>query len=545
MSLLPRRLRLFWTRYLVPAPLERDPLFRATMAGLTHRGLAVAGGLGVAGVALYLLAHLAAGHDVTWGHVEGRDLRTYVVLWDKVLIGGLGAALLAVARAAPDVRVGRLLMGLFLLVAAWALVLEDYARADFTFTAGWVALIMLVTVGTVPFQPWQTATLCLGCIGLYGLYALQPPAAAPVSVGVPVSRVIFLGLVAFLCTSMSASLYLSRYEQYRALRRAALLQGNLAARGRALERSLARVQAMQAQLVQQEKLASLGQLTAGIAHEIKNPLNFVNNFAQISRELLQELLEELGAAPGRAVGEAVADAADLLDDLRLNADKIAEHGRRADGIVRSMLAHSRTSPGEKQPTDVNRLLGEYVGLAYHGMRARQTAGSAFNVEVERALDPAVGTAPLLAGEMGRVFLNLLDNAFDAVRARAATAGPEYVPTVRVESRREPGAVVIRIADNGTGIPRAVRDRVFEPFFTTKPSGEGTGLGLSLAYEIVTAGHGGALAVETEEGVGTTFTLTLPDGPPAATPPQEGPPQEGPAEQAAVVTGGAETPAPRA
>ncbi|HLT46191.1 MAG TPA: ATP-binding protein [Rubricoccaceae bacterium] len=504
-----RRLRLFWTRYLVPASLERDPLFRATMAGLTHRGLRLAGALGVAAIALYLLSHLAAGHDVTWGYVPGRDPRGYVVLWDKVLIGGLGVLLLVVARLRPDVRPGRLVMGLFLLVAAWSLVLDDAARADFTFTAGWLALVMLVTVGTVPFQPWQTGLLCLGCIGLYGLYAVPSPPGAQAP-GVPVSRLIFLGLVAFLCTSMSASLYLSRYEQYRALRRAALLQGRLSARGRALEQSLAHVQAMQAQLVQAEKLASLGQLTAGIAHEIKNPLNFVNNFAQLSRDLVRELQEELDAAPERSVGEAMADAAGLFDDLRTNAEKIAEHGRRADGIIRSMLAHSRATPGEKQPTDLNRLLDEYVGLAYHGMRARYAG---FNADIERALDPAVGAVSLIPGEIGRVFLNLLDNAFDAVRMRAAAeGGAGYAPTVRVETRREPGAVVVRIADNGMGIPRAVRARVFEPFFTTKPSGEGTGLGLSLAYEIVTAGHGGTIGVETEEGRGTTFTVTLPDTP---------------------------------
>ena len=506
MTPLLRRLRLFWTRSLVPTSLERDPSFRATMDGLTRRGLRVAGTLALAGTAFYLTAHLAAGKALVWSHT-GLDPGLHVVLWDKALIAGFGLALLVAAGTRADVRLGRLLMAVFLLATAWALIWEDYARADFTFTAGWLALLMLVTVGTVPFQPWQTGALCVGIAGLYVYYGSQPAAViASVSVGVPVSRVIFLGLVAFLCTTMSASLYLSRYDQYRALRRAARLQEHLAVRGRSLEASLRRVRAMQDQLVQQEKLAGLGQLTAGIAHEIKNPLNFVNNFAQLSRDLVRELHDELDAAPERCCADAMADVAELFDDLVLNTEKIAEHGRRADGIVKSMLAHSRTSPGERQPVDLNKLLDEYVGLAYHGMRARHAG---FNVEIERALDPAVGAVPIVAGEMGRVFLNLLDNAFDAVRTCVATSGSAYRPTVRIETQRDGVVVVVRIADNGTGVPAAARARVFEPFFTTKPSGEGTGLGLSLAYEIVTAGHGGALTMETREGAGTQFTITLP------------------------------------
>jgi signal transduction histidine kinase len=506
MTPLLRRLRLFWTRSIAPAPLERDPAFRATMDGLTRRGLRVAGALALAAVALYLAAHLGAGKALVWSF-RGLDPGTHVVLWDKALIAGLGVLLLVAARGRGDVRLGRLLMAAFLLLAAWALVMEDYARADFTFTAGWLALLMLVTVGTVPFQPWQAGAICLGIAGLYVYYGSRPAAViASVSAGVPVSRVIFLLLVTFLCTSMSASLYLSRYEQYRALRRAAGLRDRLSARGRTLAHSLGRLRAAQAQLVQQEKLAGLGQLTAGVAHEIKNPLNFVTNFAQLSRDLLRELHDELESDPERPCGEAMADVADLLDDLALNTEKIAEHGRRADGIVKSMLAHSRTSPGERQPVDLNGLLDEYVNLAYHGMRARHAG---FNVEIERAFDPAVGAVPLVAGEMGRAFLNLLDNAFDAVRARAAASGPTYRPTVRVETRIAPGGGAVRIADNGTGVPAAVRARVFEPFFTTKPSGEGTGLGLSLAYEIVTQGHGGTLTMETEEGAGTAFTIVLP------------------------------------
>ena len=326
---------------------------------------------------------------------------------------------------------------------------------------------------------------------------------------------------------MSAALYAGRRRQYRGTLRLARLRDRLQARGRELEArgteleaqqaelaaSLERLETAQTRLVQQEKMASLGQLTAGVAHELKNPLNFVNNFAQLSVELLDELEDELAEDPQRPVGEALAASADLVDDLRSNATKIREHGRRADGIIRSMLAHSRATPGPSRPAPLNSLLKEYVGLAYHGMRAEH---SGFNVDIQTELDPAVGEIEMVPEEMGRVFLNLLDNALQAMRSRAADAGPTYTPVLRVVSEPwgERGARV-SISDNGMGIPESARARVFEPFFTTKPTGEGTGLGLSLAYEIVVHGHGGELTVETEEGVGTTFTVSLPSDAPAA------------------------------
>ena len=266
---------------------------------------------------------------------------------------------------------------------------------------------------------------------------------------------------------------------------------------------------MQDQLVQKEKLASLGQLTAGIAHEIKNPLNFVNNFSQMSQELLDELLEELEANPDKPTRETLADVQDVLNDLRANTEKVAEHGKRADGIVRNMLAHSRTTPGDRRPVDLNRLAEEYVGLAYHGMRAQHRG---FNVDIDRDFDEELEPIPVVPEEIGRVILNLMDNAFDAVRTRELAKQDGYAPRVRVATHRTPDGATITIADNGTGIPDELRERIFEPFFTTKPSGEGTGLGLSLAYDIVTAGHGGKMEVESVNGEGTTFTIELPSAP---------------------------------
>jgi signal transduction histidine kinase len=280
------------------------------------------------------------------------------------------------------------------------------------------------------------------------------------------------------------------------------LEERVEERTAALERSLAELKATQAQLVQQEKLASLGSLTAGIAHEIKNPLNFVNNFAEVNEELADELREAYEADPDIKL----ADLLDVLGDLKQNAGVIAQHGRRADAIVKSMMQHASGGQGRREKTDVNALVSEYLDLAYHGKRATLPG---FNVEIIRSLGEEAGTLEIVPQEMGRVLLNLLNNAFDAVHERAQTENGAYVPTVEVSTRRVGDRVEIRVSDNGPGIPPEVRERVFEPFFTTKPAGGGTGLGLSLSYDIVTQGHGGTLTLEGEPGAGAIVVVALP------------------------------------
>jgi signal transduction histidine kinase len=275
-----------------------------------------------------------------------------------------------------------------------------------------------------------------------------------------------------------------------------------------LQITLNELKAAQAQLIQSEKMASLGELTAGIAHEIQNPLNFVNNFSDLNKELIGELQEELKKGD-------VREAASIADNLKDNEEKINLHGRRADMIVKSMLQHSRASSGQKEPTDVNKLVDEYVRLAYHGYRAKKKD---FNATLDIQLDPEVGQVQMVAQEIGRVLLNLLNNAFQAVEEKAKTAGPDYQPTVSIKTHlgNEEFAhapmrksVLIRVADNGTGIPDAIKDKIFQPFFTTKPTGQGTGLGLSLSYDIVTKGHEGSLGMESIEGEGSTFFIHLP------------------------------------
>jgi len=281
----------------------------------------------------------------------------------------------------------------------------------------------------------------------------------------------------------------------------------LASANERLEASLRELQSTQAQLVQAEKLASLGQLTAGIAHEIKNPLNFINNFAELSGELVDDIETDLRADPARPVGDALEDVDDLLRDLRDNAARIREHGQRADRIVRSMLLHSRGGSSERARVDVNRYVDEYLNLAYHGARA---SNADFNVTLVRELADDVGEADVVPSEFGRVLINLLTNAFHAVHARREAERAGYAPTVTLRTARTEGGVEIAVADNGTGIPEDVRARIFEPFFTTKAAGEGTGLGLSLVHDIVTQLHGGTISVESAAGEGTTFTVRLPD-----------------------------------
>jgi signal transduction histidine kinase len=265
-----------------------------------------------------------------------------------------------------------------------------------------------------------------------------------------------------------------------------------------LENTLSELKSTQVQLIQTEKMASLGELTAGIAHEIQNPLNFVNNFSEVSHELIDEMKEEL--VNGNAV-EAIA----IADDVKQNLEKISHHGKRADAIVKSMLQHSQSSTGAKEPTDINALCDEYLRLAYHGLRAKDNA---FNAAFTTDFDSAVGMVQVIPQEMGRVLLNLINNAFYAVAEKCKTAGPHYQPAVSISTRKLDNKVEISVADNGNGIPGAIREKIFQPFFTTKPTGQGTGLGLSLSYDIVKA-HGGELKVETKEGEGSLFIIQIP------------------------------------
>ncbi len=273
-----------------------------------------------------------------------------------------------------------------------------------------------------------------------------------------------------------------------------------------IETTLNELKDTQTQLIQKEKMASLGELTAGIAHEIQNPLNFVNNFSEVNVEMIDELKQEIDRGNNE-------DAKVIADDVRDNLQKVITHGKRADAIVKGMLQHSRASTGKKEPTDINALADEYLRLSYHGLRAKDKD---FNADFKTSFDETIGKIEVVPQDIGRVLLNLYNNAFYAVneKKKAPTLkGENYEPMVwvttkRISSPSGAGGLEISVKDNGTGIPQKVLDKIFQPFFTTKPTGQGTGLGLSLSYDIIKA-HGGDLKVETKEGEGAEFIIQLP------------------------------------
>jgi signal transduction histidine kinase len=276
-----------------------------------------------------------------------------------------------------------------------------------------------------------------------------------------------------------------------------------------LQHTLEELKATQSQLIQSEKMASLGELTAGIAHEIQNPLNFVNNFSDVNAELIEELKAERLKPPAERDEQLENE---ILNDIKSNEEKINHHGKRADAIVKGMLQHSRKSTGQKEPTDINALCDEYLRLSYHGLRAKDKS---FNATLNTDFDESISKIIVIPQDIGRVLLNLFNNAFYAVSEKQKAKGGmlnaesnKYEPTVSVSTKKMNEKVQICIKDNGSGIPQNLIDKIFQPFFTTKPTGEGTGLGLSLSYDIIKA-HGGELKVETEEGKFTEFIIELP------------------------------------
>jgi signal transduction histidine kinase len=308
----------------------------------------------------------------------------------------------------------------------------------------------------------------------------------------------------FIIALIAVIVGVSYYRSYSLQKENKVLEEKVKHRTTQLQRSLEELKTTQTQLIQSEKMASLGELTAGIAHEIQNPLNFVNNFSEVNGELIEEVEAERHKVNGER--DEVLEA-ELLKDIKQNNEKISLHGKRADSIVENMMQHSRISSGQKEATDINALCDEYLKLSYHGLRAKDKS---FNADFRTEFDQSIGKINIIPQDIGRVLLNLYNNAFYAVNEKKQKLNGTFEPVVNVSTKNENGNIVIKVADNGNGIPQKIVDKIFQPFFTTKPTGEGTGLGLSLSYDIVKA-HGGEIKLESEEGEGSDFTIHLPFG----------------------------------
>ena len=339
-----------------------------------------------------------------------------------------------------------------------------------------------------------------------------------VAIGISAMVVLFASfLVAFISNQRKKLQYHRELQSIHESQRNALTEQNLKLEDRVKERTvellqqketlqdaLSSLKASQLQLIHKEKMASLGEIASGIAHEIQNPLNFVNNFAEINSELVMELKELIAIESASLNNRGEMNM--LMEDVIKNLQKIHQHGRRADAIVKSMLQHARTSNSSAEPTEVNTLAAEYLRLAYHGIKTRDNG---FEANIQTDFDPSLGKVSVIPQDFSRVLLNLFNNAFYAVAEKRKISGEDYHPIISVSTSKTNKGIEIRVRDNGIGIAEKNKEKIFQPFFTTKPTGEGTGLGLSLSYEIVKA-HRGELKVESKEGEFTEFILSLPD-----------------------------------
>ena len=359
--------------------------------------------------------------------------------------------------------------------AQWAIV--------FGFLLSFIFLIVYVWVGESKY----TMLFVL-------IYTISPPFGMLIYVSVR-----FGEMITEVRTNAAQVLVLSEEKREQALNQQKVLEVEVEKQTAELRHTLSDLKATQSQLIQSEKMASLGELTAGIAHEIQNPLNFVNNFSDVSKELLDEMKSELAKGD---TDEAIAIANDVIQNL----EKINHHGKRADSIVKGMLQHSRSSGGQKEPTNINALADEYLRLAYHGLRAKDKS---FNSELIDNFDENLPKVEVIPQDVGRVLLNLFTNAFYATQKRKESEGDNFHPIVEVTTSFQENVVEIKVKDNGTGIPQRVIEKIFQPFFTTKPTGEGTGLGLSLSYDIIVKAHGGTITVSSIENQSTTFIIKLP------------------------------------
>jgi two-component system NtrC family sensor kinase len=381
----------------------------------------------------------------------------------------------------------------YLILSSW----KHLKGAQWAVVAGVVLTFMVSAV--FQYQSWLYN-------GLWP-FPYSYPLAGGIFLSFPVSLMVYVGMrfkeiLKEVQKNALEVVQLSEEKKEQAINQQKILELEVARQTVELRTSLEHLKSTQSQLIQSEKMASLGELTAGIAHEIQNPLNFVNNFSEVNGELIEELQGERSKVKGER-DEKLED--EIIKDIKANEEKINHHGKRADSIVKGMLEHSKASTGKKELTDINKLTDEYLRLSYHGLRAKDKS---FNTEIKTEFDETIGKINIVPQDIGRVLLNLFNNAFYTVNEKAKLSANGYQPLAKVSTKKVNDKIEIRVEDNGNGVPQNIVDKIFQPFFTTKPTGQGTGLGLSLAYDIIKA-HGGEIKVKTKEDKGCEFIVQLP------------------------------------
>lgn len=492
-----------WVAFLGFESYEKDPGFYKEILHISRQGMIVTGLLGMFGVIAFVAAKsFFVNATIAWSYRD-IDPETTVVVWDKLVMLVLSMTCFVLARTAQGPKYGRILMVAMVIVFCISSMLDDLIIGQ-GYTTMFLVLFLSSAVGTMPYRGWQTFLFGLLIIVVFLLAA----AYLPLLVGVPHLRMpktsyVFVGIITIIYTGISGLLYTSRYQQFLARKRAEELKQQLEGAHASLQGSYKQLSETQDQLVRVQKDAAMGRVTAGIAHEIKNPLNFVNNFSELIAEQADELKEELAALRANMSDMQAEDINELVDNLKINATKIHNHGDRANQILAKMLDHTSLRNRSIERTNIQSLVEEYVHLSRLNMHVKAPQ---LDIQIKKNLAIEDAELEIAPKEVGQVVMNLMSNAFDAVEQKVQASSTGYAPVVEVSTHPVEAGIEIQIKDNGVGVATENKEKIFEPFFTTTRS---TGLGLSLAHDIITQRHAGELRFESEEGEGTTFIITLP------------------------------------
>ncbi len=499
---IPSLVHLAHYRFIRSLRYEEDNDFRVIMAHQVNRGVGLIGWIGLTVLAIYMVSQVTVlGRLPVWIYgLASPDEVT--VLWDKITMALiLGAALaFRLSKKATDPLPGRVLAGTGALVVTVAIVLDDVATGDVSFSPAYVTVVLLATTTAIQFRPIASALLSVGVVVVWYVSVEQiPPLVGLASQTATTGHFVYLVIIVVLSTGGAAAMYENRYAQFIALRQEQRTVVKLGETNTFLEETMSALTDAQDRLIHSEKMASLGRFATGIAHELRNPLNFTLNFSKLSSELVEGLMLER-PDPGEGM--------DSLADLKSNLGFILKHAQRAEDILGELVLQSRGLPSQPEVTDFNSLIRTQVA-AVSAQYSATDGGHAVNVT--ESFDPDVGSVEILAASFAQAIRNVLDNAFQAAIAREGVTGEDEGAIVSVVTERNGDRVNLAIRDNGEGIEPDAMEHIFEPFFTTKPPGLGTGLGLSIAYGVITDGHGGTIVVDSALDHGTTVRIEIPVG----------------------------------